>query len=263
MKARQLATHWELRRLFACNVCLPLRFVVAFAAVLGCTVLPLVAQPTLSDALDTTNLVWTCLSPWQAQTKITHDGIDAAESGPLRSGIVTQANWLETSVQGPGIVSFWWKAAATSDLSANPDFSYSFLVAGVPHASVSEESFHDGWQQVVLPISAAPTDSTTLRWLFHTLGGCTDPAVGTAWLDQVTFTPEPPAIALTQMTQTNLMFRLKGPVEGRVQIQQSTDLLLWEPLPGSGPVELHDGKATVQVAMPDRPHCFYRLVAVP
>jgi hypothetical protein len=102
-----------------------------------------------------------------------------------------------------------------------------------------------------------------LRWLFHTLGGCTDPAVGTAWLDQVSFTPEPPAIALTQMTQTNLTFRLKGPLEGRWKIQQSTDLLLWEPLPDSGPVLLHNGEATVQAAMPDSPRCFYRLVSAP
>jgi hypothetical protein len=236
---------------------------VALAAALGCIVSPLIAQPTLPDALDATNLVWTYWSPWQAQTNITHDGIDAAESGPLRSGIVAQATWLETSVQGPGVVSFWWKAAATSDLYTNADFSYRFLVGGVPYATASEESFHNGWHQVVFPVSAAPTDSTTLRWLFQTLGGCTDPAVGTAWLDQVSFSPEPPAIALTQMTQTNLTLRLRGPGDGRWEIQQSTDLLLWRPLPGSGPLQLHNGEATVQVAMPGSPRCFYRLVLIP
>lgn len=263
MKACELAAHWGLRTLGVCRACLPRRFVAVLVAVLRCTVSPLFGQPTLSEALDTTDLVWTYSSPWQAQTNTSHDGMDAAQSGSLRSGIVAQTTWLETSVQGPGIVSFWWNAAATSDLSTNADFSYRFVVAGVPLASASEETFHDGWQQVVLPISAAPTDSTTLRWLFHTLGGCTDPAVGTAWLDQVSFTSEPPAIALTQMTQTNLTFRLQGPVEGRLEIQQSTDLLIWSPLPAPGLVQLHNGEATVQVAMPNSPRCFYRLVAVP
>ncbi|HEY5914186.1 MAG TPA: hypothetical protein VJA21_26665 [Verrucomicrobiae bacterium] len=264
MKAREPATERGRRSATVLNRCTKLRVVAALAATFWSTTWPLIAQTNvaLGEALDATNLVWAYRGPWRAQTNVTQDGVDAAETGPLRSGIVGETAWLETSVQGPGIVSFWWKAAAASDPSTYPDFSYSFSAGGVTRASASEESFHDGWQQVVTPISAGPTNSTILRWQFSTLGGCTDPAEGTAWLDLVSFTPLQPTVALARPTETNLTFLLTAPSDASCVIEQSTNLLLWEPLPGLGPVALRDGAATVQVPRPDSPRCFYRLMWV-
>ncbi len=51
-----------------------------------------------------------------------HDGVDAARTGPLLDGQVT---WLQTTVNGPGTLSFWWnvsseEGAAPFELYAAP-----------------------------------------------------------------------------------------------------------------------------------------------
>ena len=67
---------------------------------------------TIADALDTTGLTWTRGgSPlWSAQTVVTHDGVDAAQSGDVQ---YPQESWLEASVMGPAQLSFWWKVSGT------------------------------------------------------------------------------------------------------------------------------------------------------
>src|SRR5437867_1880600 len=135
MKARETATQCGRGSASVVSRRANLLVVAALGAALWSTTSPLIGQTNVSlgEALDATNLVWvnSYWGPWRAQTNVTHDGVDAAESGPLRSGIVGQAAWLETSVQGPGMVSFWWKSAATSDQSTNADFSYTFSARGV------------------------------------------------------------------------------------------------------------------------------------
>ncbi len=64
---------------------------------------------TLDEALDATNLVWTtdAEAPWIPQIAETADGADAAKSGTV-SGEATSG--LATTVEGPGELSWKWKA---------------------------------------------------------------------------------------------------------------------------------------------------------
>src|SRR5438874_2742120 len=62
---------------------------------------------SLAQALDATNLVWTTggNTNWVAETDVTYDGVDAAQSGVIKTN---QETWVQTTVVGPGTVSFWW-----------------------------------------------------------------------------------------------------------------------------------------------------------
>lgn len=68
------------------------------------TVVPL----DLPNALNTPGRIWTngANTAWFAQTKITHDGIAAAQIGTLGVG---QTSTLQTTVSGPATVMFWWQ----------------------------------------------------------------------------------------------------------------------------------------------------------
>jgi len=54
-----------------------------------------------AEALDTTNVVWATggNAAWFGTTGVTHDGVDAAQSGPLAG---REESWMETSVTGLG-----------------------------------------------------------------------------------------------------------------------------------------------------------------
>src|SRR3989442_9113836 len=65
---------------------------------------------SLGQGLDNTNLVWTTGgdASWFATNDPvvpTFDGVDAAASGTISAN---QESWIETTVTGPGNVSFWW-----------------------------------------------------------------------------------------------------------------------------------------------------------
>src|SRR5207302_629907 len=68
----------------------------------------------LAEALDTTNLVWTTngASPWIGQSLVTHDGVDAARSGAIGD---SQTTSFQTTVNGPGTLSFWWKVSSETN----------------------------------------------------------------------------------------------------------------------------------------------------
>jgi hypothetical protein len=62
----------------------------------------------IGEAVDATNLTWTASGnvSWFGETNITHDGLDAAQSGLIGDN---QQSILQTTVSGPGSVNFWWK----------------------------------------------------------------------------------------------------------------------------------------------------------
>lgn len=75
-----------------------------------------------NDALNTVG--WTWLTggdrPWGVQSTNTHDGVLAAVAGPLSSG---QESWLQTTVSGPGTLSFWWSFEGWSGEGEPIDYS--------------------------------------------------------------------------------------------------------------------------------------------
>jgi hypothetical protein len=142
--------------------------------ILAAPALTLRAQ-TLATALDNPSLVWTTggSALWSGQTSTTHDGVDAAQSGTIGD---TQESWLQTTVTGPGTLSFWWK------VSSEADYDWlRFHLDGVLQDQISGEI---NWLQRVYNI---PEGSHVLRWRY-----VKDPSTPSgqdrSWLDQVTFT---------------------------------------------------------------------------
>ena len=71
----------------------------------------LVRSQTLGEALNATNRTWTTggSASWFGQTNVSHDGAAAAQSGAVNNN---QSCTLQTTVNGPGTLTFWWKVAA-------------------------------------------------------------------------------------------------------------------------------------------------------
>lgn len=131
------------------------------------------SDPAIEAALDNADLAFATGgdAPWTAQAGISHDGEDAVQSGTL--GAYGQS-WLETSVAGPGTLTFWWR---TSLLYA----IFEFEVDGQVLESLYGEL---GWDQKVAQLG--PGDHT-VRWRFVRNSGITHPDA--VWIDQVAFAP--------------------------------------------------------------------------
>lgn len=130
------------------------------------------------------------------------DWFGAAEShcgiGSMRSGIIgaNQSSWIETTVNGQGRISFWWKAS--SEEYDGDVFDYAFLsVDGVPQGSLKEFQLQGvaiggktDWTNVVIDVVGE--GAYTIRWTY-----CKDEMdeadVGEdcVWLDEFSFTPRP------------------------------------------------------------------------
>ncbi len=116
-------------------------------------------------------------APWFGQPFVTHDGVDAAQSGP--SGDL-QSSGLTASVTGPGTLTFWWKV---SSAGGDPLF---FMLDGSVRFSIDGEV---DWTPVTISI---PSGSHSLAWVYlkNAAGAAGEDA---GWLDQVVFT-HPPTI---------------------------------------------------------------------
>jgi alpha-tubulin suppressor-like RCC1 family protein len=138
----------------------------------------------LSDALNTSALVVSSKgsSQWFGQTNITHDGLHAAQSGPIGDGT---ASSMRMWVAGPITVRFWWKVSSET----NHDF-LSFSAGGVLLTNISGET---GWQQCALSL---PPGNQLLVWTYSK-DGSGSAGQDAGWVDQITITPIPPSI-LTQ-----------------------------------------------------------------
>lgn len=125
----------------------------------------------LADGVDRPELVWTTggNSLWVNQSRITHDRVDAGQSGrPGHRG----KSWIETTVIGPATLRFWWK------VSSEPMDRLRLLVDGQQRAQISGLS---AWQRPSISIGAG---THVVRWVYQknaTLSGGSD----RGWLDQV------------------------------------------------------------------------------
>ena len=133
----------------------------------------------LGDALDNAELSFTTGgdTAWFGQHATTHDGSDAAQSGSITHG---QSSWMETTVSGPGTISFWWNVS-----SEGSDYDYlEFSVDGVRKGKIGGTTA--GWASVSFVIEGQ--DSHVLRWNYKkdaSLSSGND----CGWVDQVVWTP--------------------------------------------------------------------------
>lgn len=116
---------------------------------------------------------------WFVQEDEAHQGGSAMRSGAIAYG---QSSWIETTVDGPGTLSFWWKVSSSSFYGSYD--SVAVLVDGTEWGSISGTG--GGWTEKTINISEP--GSHTIRWKYLKNGGY---AVGSdcAWLDAVTWTP--------------------------------------------------------------------------
>ncbi|MFO1499486.1 MAG: immunoglobulin domain-containing protein, partial [Verrucomicrobiota bacterium] len=70
--------------------------------------------PSLGTALDITGLTVTSAGDanWTSQTAVTHDNVDAAQSGRINDN---QESRMEVAVNGPATVAFWWRVDSERD----------------------------------------------------------------------------------------------------------------------------------------------------
>ena len=133
-----------------------------------------IAHVTLGEALDALELVWETggtfdeQSYWHGQTNETHDGVDAARSGLIWSELQPGSSWLRTTVEGPGLLTFWWTI----------DFTFTgrcaFKIDGQEIASHSNL----GWTEQAHALSAGPH---VIEWV----ASASTVAMGSCVLDQV------------------------------------------------------------------------------
>ena len=212
---------------------------------------------TLATALDATNLVWTTgptNTPWFAEVSVTHDGVAAGQSGRIADN---QQSTLQTTVTGPGTLTFWWKVSSEEYFD-----SFGFFLDDSNAAAISGEV---DWQQLSFSL---PAGVHTLKWIY-----AKDPSVSVGqdagWLDEVTYTPDSPLVLSTPrlMLGGGFRFAARAPRGTALQsnslvgleVQASTNLVNWAAMPDAltltnGVLQVHDSSAT------NAPMRFYRII---
>ncbi len=135
----------------------------------------------LSGALDAPGLDLTTGgdAEWAAQSETAHGGGSALKSGAIGDG---QVSWVEASVDGAGVVSFWWKASSEHYRQYAIDYAM-FSVDGQERLRIGGEQ---GWTNATVQVEGAGTH--VLRWSYVKDDEVSD-GEDCAWLDEVTWTP--------------------------------------------------------------------------
>jgi hypothetical protein len=129
----------------------------------------------LGDACDATQYNWTTSGDedWIFQSATTHDGIDAARSGPIGPDGSSE---MALNVTGPGTLTFWWKVDSES-------FADELMVYTPGSGDSDSISGNVGWTEVTLDIAPGPQ---TVRWTYSKdSSGSSGEDAG--WVDQVYF----------------------------------------------------------------------------
>ncbi len=137
---------------------------------------------TLNQALDNHILAFTVggSSSWFGQTAEAYFGGSAAQSGALGDN---QSEWLQTTVVGPGTLSFYWKVSSED----NYDFLEVLVDDVLQPGSICGEV---DWRRRTIAI---PAGSHQIKWVYakdasvNTGGDC-------GWVDEVSFIPYAKAV---------------------------------------------------------------------
>jgi alpha-tubulin suppressor-like RCC1 family protein len=143
---------------------------------------------SLSTALNAPGLIWTNSgnATWFVETNTTYDGVVAAQSGAVGNG---QQSLLQTTVTGPGTLTFWWDISSFGTLS--------FSINGLQLGSIRIST---GWQQRTFYLGAG---TQTLAWNYA--GSSIFFGANAAWLDQISFIPGGTAPIITSASTNSLV----------------------------------------------------------
>ena len=138
-----------------------------------------VSDSTLGQALDNTQLVFATsgAANWYKESSYWYYGGSAAQSGAIDYG---QSSTLQTTVTGPGVLTFYWACSSTP--------SYNRLTLTLDSTSIDMISGEVGWTQKTVNI---PAGLHTVTWTysktinpFGTLGS------DCGWVDKVVYTQQ-------------------------------------------------------------------------
>jgi hypothetical protein len=140
-------------------------------------VLPTVPLPV---ALNNTNLTWTTdpSSPWFGQTNVSLDGFASGRSYFIGDG---QQSSLTTTTNGPGTLSFWWKASSQPDADVLSFLSYGGGTTNLT-AQISGET---GWEQLSVLLPGGPQ---TMVWTY-TKDASQSAGLDAGFVDEVSYVP--------------------------------------------------------------------------
>ena len=132
---------------------------------------------TLNQALDNDKLTFLTGGDvdWSGQQAVSFSGGSSAQTGALGNN---QSAWLQTTVVGPGTLSFHWKVSS----EATYDLLEVFLDDGLQPGAISGEV---DWQQKTISI---PVGSHIVKWIYSKDNAI---AIGSdcGWVDNVSFRP--------------------------------------------------------------------------
>ena len=120
--------------------------------------------------------------PWFRQTAVSHDGSDAAQFG--YSGIA-QPSLIEAVVNGPAIVSYWWKHQPSPDAGGMSFASPTGIYSGSTTVTFSSGTETFDWQ---LRSSIIPAGHQKLVWNYRFFGPSSSPP-SSGWVDEVKVQP--------------------------------------------------------------------------
>ncbi|MDX1679483.1 MAG: InlB B-repeat-containing protein [Akkermansiaceae bacterium] len=171
------------------------------------------SEPTIASAVDNTSLTWSTTgnANWFPQTTITHDGVDAAQSGAITH---SQTSSVETTLSAAGTLTFWWKVSSESSY----DFLRFYLNGVEQTGAASRISGDTAWAQVSVSI---PSGTNTVRWSY-TKDGSVSGGSDCGWLDEVAFTPD----AITYTVAYNGNGNDGGTAPANQNKEQGVDLTL-------------------------------------
>lgn len=141
-----------------------------------------------SEALDCSGLTFTTSSTtgtagWTVQSDEVYCGDTALRSGQISDG---ESTWLETTVTGPGELSFWWKVSSES--------GYDYLDITVDGDTKGEISGGRRWEEK--RISLKGKGPHTIRWTYQKDGSVSD-GEDCGWLDVFSWTPAPEKLVVS------------------------------------------------------------------
>jgi internalin A len=185
------------------------------------TILVTVVAPQRLDGawLGATNLIWQTggNAPWYGQTNVSRQGSAAAQSGSVGS---SEESWLETTLTGPGILTFWWK------MTVGDYGNYVSFTTSRGGQLYLERTAN--WRKSTVSI---PAGECVLDWRYMANYGA-DPT-DACWLDQVSFVPTTANFWVELATgsgSTPTRLKLHGEPGGLYELQVSTNLSNWMPL---------------------------------
>ena len=142
------------------------------------------SKPTITAAqgMDWSGTVTTSSSTAvYGQDEITHDGVDATTLQQSTTTYFPTAVTVSTSVNGPGVLSFWWAGDSKS-------FAFSYFSLLIDGTQKAERGVGTVWKKVLVPLAAG---NHTIQWevdasIFGYAQGFSSVS---GFLDEVSFTP--------------------------------------------------------------------------